>query len=155
MLCAALLTWGCASSGGNVSVSKRGDCELRPQDITLADGATAYRDCAVDTRAQLANAELQPDFQPPTGVTGCFSADIAYVVDAAGLVETKNAHVDHTNNQTFAESVIALLPKLRFDPAKRDGHAVRQLYLDRRSVVVAKTSTAMFAPTSTTPTSHC
>lgn len=44
-----------------------------------------------------------------------------------GFVETRTARVVRTNDQGFAESVMTILPRLRFDPAMPNGAPVRQI----------------------------
>ena len=137
----AVLT-ACASSanraetaGGDASAA---GCALRPQDSTFAGGGSVYRDCQVKTKALLLTKDIHPDFRPPTSGTksgGCYSAELEYVVNEKGEVETKTARIVKTNNQAFAEAVISILPQWKFEPAKLNDVPVRQIVSDKQSMM--------------------
>ncbi|MDB4913376.1 MAG: hypothetical protein JWM95_1020 [Gemmatimonadetes bacterium] len=100
---------------------------------------TVYRDCAVDTKAKLTSNDIHPDYRPTQ--TGCISADVEYVVDEKGMVETKSAHVVRTTKDTFGEAVLSMLPRLRYEPAMRDGVPVRQIVVDHQSMALGVSTT--------------
>jgi hypothetical protein len=89
-----------------------------------------YRDCAVEKKAQKLTMGINPDYRPTTGAT-CFSAELEYVVEADGTPDATTAKVVRTNTPAFAEAALAILPRLRFDPAKRDGVAVAQIVSEK------------------------
>ena len=129
----------CASSANRTETGggedSSGGCGLRPQDSTFAAGGPVYRDCAVKTKARNVTTDIHPDFRPTTAGNGCYSVELEYVVDQKGFAETKTARIVRTNNQAFAESVISILPQWKFEPAKRDGVPVRQIMIDKQSMM--------------------
>ena len=136
LLLVVVVAAACASSSGSVAgASANGDmsaggCALRPQDSTFAASGPVYRDCAVSSKAYLLTTDIHPDFQASraamkSGV--CAVAEVDYVVGADGYVEARTAHIVKTNNPTYADAVVAILPQWRFEPAKLDGVPVRQI----------------------------
>ena len=125
----------CASSASStetgVADEDDGRCPFRQQDSVFVAGGPVYRACAVKTKAVLLTTDIRPDFRPTVTGNTCYSAEVEFVVDARGLPETRTARVVRTNNQAFAESVLSLLPRLRFEPAKLDGVPVRQIVVNR------------------------
>ena len=146
LLLVVVVAAACASSSGsNAAVaSANGDlsasgCALRPQDSTFFASGPVYRDCAVSTKAVLLTTGVRPDFQPDrqalkSGV--CAVVELDYVVGADGFVEAKTAHVVKTNNPTYADAVVAILPLWRFEPAKLNGAPVRQIISAKEKVQV-------------------
>ncbi|HEX8946099.1 MAG TPA: energy transducer TonB [Gemmatimonadaceae bacterium] len=115
----------CATGGGK---SARGaGCDLRDRDSVFAVIGPVYRDCAVDRAAHLLSTQTHPDYRPTTPRSTCYSADLEFVVDAAGRPEVPTIQVVRANDQGFAESVLAMVRGWRYDPAVREGRAVRQI----------------------------
>lgn len=120
----------CASAGGSAKDlaespdGRRADCALRSQDSVFLARGVVYRDCAVDVRARLVTP-VRADFSPPR--PACYSVTMEFVVDTAGVVDTRSARVTRTTDNAFAESVSLTLPRLRFHPALRDGIKVNQI----------------------------
>lgn len=80
---------------------------------------------------------IRPNYQPSQDAVKsgfCAMAELEFVVDADGLVETKTARLLKTNNPTYAEAVTAILPQKRFTPAKLNGVPVRQIVLDKEAM---------------------
>lgn len=125
-----ILAGACASSG--TSSSQAGDCALQPADSVFTKAGPVYRDCAVTTKARLLNPDLRPDFQ--MSGSGCNVAELEYVVTADGVADTRTARVRRTNNQAFADAVLTLLTRRRFEPATRNGVPVAQIVDDKLSV---------------------
>jgi hypothetical protein len=122
--CAAM---ACATGGRRVSGS---NCQLSASDSAYLDGGPVYRDCAVDTRARLLDSRVNSDFQPGDprfGGRQCYSAVIAFVVDTAGAPEPQTVRVVRTNDQSFADALIRVLPRLRYQPAHKNTRPVRQI----------------------------
>lgn len=141
-LVVAIVTVGaCASSSPNraetaASTSAGGGaCALRPQDSTFSVSGTVYRDCAVTAKAVPLTKDIHPDFQPPQKSGGCYVAEMEYVVNERGVIETKTARVVRTNNQAFAEAVISILPQWKFEPAKLNDVPVRQIVTDKQQMM--------------------
>lgn len=115
----------CASAGGK-SVRGRG-CDLRGRDSVFAVIGPVYRDCAVERAARLLTTQTHPDYRPTTPRSTCYSADLEFVVDSTGRPEVPTIQVVRANDQGFAESVLAMVRGWKYDPAVRDGKAVRQI----------------------------
>lgn len=129
----------CASSANRTETGdgdeSGGGCGLRPQDSTFAASGPVYRDCAVKTKARLLTTGVHPDFRPTNPGNNCYSAVLEYVVNANGAPEMNTARIVRTNNQAFAESVLLILPLWTFQPAKQDDVPVRQIVVDRQSMM--------------------
>lgn len=125
LLASALLA--CASAPNRSAATDGAGCALRPQDSTFIATGPVYRDCAVETKAVLLTKDIHPDFRPESRNGACYSAEVDYVVNEAGFVETKTARIVRTNNQAYAESIMSILPQWKFEPARRDGVPVRQI----------------------------
>ena len=133
-----LVVDACSSSAnhvepGDISADR---CPLRPQDSTFRATGPVFRDCAVKSKAVFLTQSIRPEFHPSTqgASAACYSAELEYVVDAKGLVETKTARVVRTNSQPLAEALLAILPQWKFQPARLYDQPVRQIVLDRQAV---------------------
>jgi hypothetical protein len=144
-----LFVAACSSSANHMeSVDTSADrCALRPQDSTFMAGGPVYRDCAVKSKAVFLTQSIHPEFHPSMQGTGsaCYSADLEYVVDAKGLVETKTARVVRTNSEPLVEALLSILPQWKFQPARLNDQPVRQIVLERR-VVKFRVVTSPSAP---------
>ncbi|MDB4891086.1 MAG: hypothetical protein JWL61_2941 [Gemmatimonadetes bacterium] len=129
---AATLTGACASSGAK-GTSAEGGCALRPQDSTFAMHMPLYRDCAVERKVQKITPNIAPDWQPNTSGrgSGCYSAEVEFVVTADGKPDATTARVVRTNTPALAEAVLAVIPRFKYEPAKRDGVAVAQITTEK------------------------
>ena len=63
-----------------------------------------------------------------------------YVVDERGAVETKTARVTRSNNDEFMQAAVAMLPLEKYEPARREGIAVRQIVQHHISAVLARST---------------
>ena len=139
-LLVAISTLGaCASSSPNRTemngkADLAGTCAVRPQDSTFTVVGPVYRDCAVTTKAFLLTKDIHPDFHPPERSVGCYVAEMEYVVNEKGAIETATARVVRTNNQAFAEAVISILPQWKFEPGKINDVPVRQIVIDKQQM---------------------
>jgi hypothetical protein len=151
ILLIATITVGCASGGG-----RRSACALTREDSALIRGVPLYRACMVDDTARVLNlASVNVDFTP-TGGTGtqCFSADIEFVVSGRGIPEEGTAREIRATTSTFASAVIASVPQMRYQAARKDGVAVRQIVRLKRTLaamnrVVVVSSSGGAPPTPT------
>ena len=117
----------CATGRRQVSGS---NCQLSALDSAYLDGGPVYRECAVDTPARLLDSRVTSDFQagdPRFGGRQCYSAVIAFVVDTAGAPEPQTVRVVRTNDQSFADALIRVLPRLHYQPARKNTKPVRQI----------------------------
>lgn len=110
----------------DVAEVRRNDCALRAQDSVYAASGIVYRDCAVDVRARLLT-RISPDYRP-AGV-GCVSAAIEFVVGTDGVPDARTARIVRSNDAVYAESVMQTIPRVRYEPARRDGANVQQIVL--------------------------
>jgi TonB family protein len=93
-----------------------------------ARGDTTYSVDQVDTSVRLLPGSASPEYPSDLrkqGVEGEVRAQ--FVVDTNGRVEPGTIRVTMSTDRRFATSVLAALPNVRFIPAERHGHKVRQL----------------------------
>ena len=107
-------------------------CAAQPRDSIYAASGPVYRDCAVDTKAKLTNPDLRVNFQPPAR-SSCSSAEVEFVVGTNGRPELATARTLMTNNQAFADAVLASLDQWRYEPARRGGNPVRAIVTEKRA----------------------
>ncbi len=146
MVVAGALLLACASSGSSRSPSTAARGEAR--------GATSGPSCAVLQAIHPATGSIfLPDSVDQPAVpfkdnpvppvpgnmaeydgsalegrlvrTGTAQVDVAFVVDTLGCVETATVQQMGTADSNYVRSVIATLPRLRYQPALKDGKKVR------------------------------
>lgn len=106
-------------------------------------GGPVYRDCAVDRRAKLLGSLPAPNLElvtQPTGTPACWSAELQFVVDTAGEPEPTTVRVLRTSDPSFADAVIVTLPQWKYQPALKDGVAVRQIVRQKRTMSMQRVS---------------
>ena len=136
LVLAAALTSSCITIRGHTPPRSAG-CQLRASDSTLMAGAPLYRECAVDTHATNITRGQGPMARPPGALhDGCYSAELQFVVDTTGVPEQRTARVLQTNNQSYADAVIATLPSWRYKPALVGGIPVRQIVTEREATAI-------------------
>ncbi|MEO5814151.1 MAG: hypothetical protein ABIT20_02610 [Gemmatimonadaceae bacterium] len=134
LLVVATLAGACASSGGKGAAAESGSgCALRPQDSTFAIHMPLYRDCAVERKVQKLTMNIAPEYRLTSN--GCVSAELEFVVTADGKVDATTARVVRTTTPAYAEAVLAILPRFRYEPAKRDGVAVAQIVTEKHEAI--------------------
>lgn len=135
----------CASSGGSggmpaavaaprvppgaVVITRVADqvrpCPTPEEDTSLA----AYDSAAVDRPADAGSGAVMPRYPRELlqlGVTGAVVA--RYVVNRTGCVEPASIEIVEATDPRFGEAVAFALRRFRYEPAMRDGHAVRQRF---------------------------
>lgn len=148
----ALITAACASSGNNAA--RRKSCVVTANDSIFAARGSVYLNCGVDRAAHLTTTNIHPDFRPTTTGTpksACYSADLEFVVDTMGRPETQTARVVHTNDQGYAESVLATLSAWKYDPAVLDQKPVRQIVTTHQSMASVVTVVRSGTPATRPP----
>ena len=153
----------CAAGGskaGLTAAERAKNCPLLLQDSVYSASAPVYRACAVTTQSRVIPSNLRPDYMPQTPYKECYSAELEFVVDVTGAAELRTAKLAHTNDSAYGESVMALLPRLRFEPGTLDGVPVRQIMTYKQSmavrrVVVSSTSGSVSAPPSRASAPRC
>jgi hypothetical protein len=133
---AAAFTSSCVSVGRR---SARGDgCRLRAADTLFVDGAPLYRECAVDVAATNVTRAGGPLARPPGPPRdGCYVVELQFVVDTTGVPEQRSARIIRTNDQGYADAVVATLPDWRYEPAQIKHHRVRQIVTEREMMSLA------------------
>lgn len=122
-------------------------CELYASDAVFARGSAVFRDCSVDRPARfLSNGGLRPDFSPSPMRSGCYSADLTFVVDSTGHPEIQTARVARTNDTRFAEAELQTLGAWKYEPAIRDGRPVRQIVTAHQALVTAMVAVPRGSP---------
>jgi TonB family protein len=97
----------------------------------------------VDQMVQRYEGSAAPEYPPPLMAAGTEGQVVAiYVVDTTGGVDTATIQVVESSNPLFTESVRTALGGMRFRPAKRAGHTVRQLVQQRFSFRITPSSQA-------------
>ena len=114
----------CAGGGARAERAAEG-CDLRPGDVVFAQIGPVYRDCAVDRRVRTLSRGVMVDFRPDR--VGCYSATVEFVVDTLGFPEVGTARVVRSTDPAFAQSAVAMLSRLKYEPARRGGMPVRQI----------------------------
>lgn len=137
LICAtAALTSSCITLRGRTPARGAG-CQLRSSDSTLMAGAPLYRECAVDTHAANLTRGQGPMARPAGALhDGCYSAELQFVVDTTGVPEQRTARVLTTNDQSYADAVIATLPTWRYKPALIGSTPVRQIVTEREATAI-------------------
>ena len=107
--------------------------KIRPGDCVEARRrAAAKRDLDVDTLPELLSGP-RPFTPTPTSVTAdiqkrgmWFKADV--VIDTLGKARVETLKVHETSNEWFQRNLKALLPRMKFSPAKLAGCKVERVY---------------------------
>lgn len=121
----------------SLPVEMRGLCPSREADT--GETAPIYLPCQVDREARETRNKAVLNWQPAPGEvqpTSCFRVEIRFVVGADGLPEPATVSLVSTNNSGFGAAFVALVPDLRYTPARIDGRPVRQVVTFKESVGV-------------------
>ena len=103
-------------------------CDRSDQDTTHYLHPPLYRACAVTLAAQRIANDMRPEFSQVGRSQSCYFALVELAVDTLGRPELRTARLVRANDPGFAAEVLALVPGLRFQPARLGGRRVRQLY---------------------------
>jgi hypothetical protein len=103
-------------------------CDRSDQDTTHYLHSPLYHPCAVTLAAQRIANDMRPEFSQTGRSQNCYFALVELAVDTLGRPELRTARLVRTNDPGFAAEVLALVPGLRFQPARLGGRRVRQLY---------------------------
>lgn len=149
---------GCASAS-NGAQAKAARCVPADRDTVFAAAGPVYRDCAVDVRARNVTRS-RVDYRPSSTSlprSACYSAELEFVVNTKGVPETNTAHVVHSNEQGFADAVLASLSGWEYEPARLGDVAVRQIVSEKAAmatmtVLVPKGASPSSQPTQRPPT---
>ena len=127
-----------ANDDGSVVLSSmtRGPaCDRSDQDSSHFMHLPLYRACAVSVKARATTNDVRPEFRPSGRDRTCYSATIELAVDTAGRPEVRTARVVKATDPMYGHAVLAILPALRFEPARLGGRTVRQIYQLREVLI--------------------
>ena len=102
-----------------------------------------YRACAVSVKARPIANDVRPEFRATGRDRSCFSAVVQVAVDTAGFPEGRTARVVRATDPGFAAAVLAIVPAMRFEPARLGERRVRQLF-ELREVMVIRQGRSAF-----------
>ena len=103
-------------------------CDRSDQDTTRYLHLPLYRACAVTVAARRIASDLRPEFFPASRDRSCFSALIEFVVDTLGRPEVRTARLVRATDPSFGVAAMAIVPGLRFEPARLGNRPVRQIH---------------------------
>ncbi len=117
---------------------RKGRCTGETPDSAWLAAGPVYRDCEVDRKASLRGSPPKPQLSAGARLPNkeCYHAGFEFVVDTSGVPELGTVRPHPRNDQFLEDAVRAQLPQLRYEPARRDGLAVRQLVVFEQSVGV-------------------
>lgn len=118
-------------------------CDQADQDTSHYLHTPLYRACAVSVKARPIANDARPEFRATGRDRSCFSAVVQVAVDTAGLPESRTAHVVRATDPGFAAAVLAIVPALRFEPARLGERRVRQVF-ELREVMVIRQGRSVF-----------
>ncbi len=130
----------------------RGICPPLP--APTDDSPPVYLPCHVDREARETRSNAVLNWEPAPGEvqpTSCFRVEIRFVVDTLGVPERGTVALTSTNNGGFGTAFMALVPDLRFTPARLNGRPVRQVVTYKESVGVITSINSGIGVGSSTP----
>lgn len=128
-----------ASGDLSAQEKKRGRCSGAPPDSVWMAAGPVYRDCEVDRKAELRGSEPRLPYTPPVSGTSsgrCYSAELEFVVDTAGVPELSTVRARPANHRDMEEAMRSILPVRRYQPALLDERPVRQLVVYKHALTV-------------------
>lgn len=118
-------------------------CDRADQDTSHYLHTPLYRACAVSVKARPVANDVRPEFRATGRDRSCFSAVVQVAVDTAGLPEGRTARVVRATDPGFGAAVLAIVPALRFEPARLGDRRVRQLF-ELREVMLIRQGRSAF-----------
>jgi hypothetical protein len=113
-------------------------CDRGDQDTTHYLHLPLYRACAVTVTARRVANDLKPEFLPTGRDRNCFVALVEVAVDTLGRPEPRTARLVRATEPGYAAAVLAIVPGLRFEPARLGDRRVRQIYELREVLLVRR-----------------
>jgi hypothetical protein len=114
-------------------------CDRSDQDTTHYLHLPLYRACAVTITARRIANDMRPDFWATGRDHSCVSALVELAVDTLGRPELHTTRLVRASDPRFGAEVMALVPGLRFEPARLGDRRVRQLFQLREVLRVQRT----------------
>jgi len=103
-------------------------CDRSDQDTTHYLHLPLYRACAVTVTARRTVNDVKPEYWPTGRDRNCFAALVEVAVDTLGRPEPRTARLVRASDPGYAAAVLAIVPSLRFEPARMADRRVRQIY---------------------------
>ncbi len=113
-------------------------CDRTDQDTTHYLHLPLYRACAVTVSARRVASDLKPEYLPTGRDRSCFIALVEVAVDTLGRPEPRTARLVRATEPGYAAAVLAIVPGLRFEPARLGDRRVRQIYELREVLLVRR-----------------
>ena len=113
-------------------------CDRSDQDTTHYLHLPLYRACAVTVAAQRVANDLRPDFYPGGRDRSCFTAFIEVAVDTLGRPEMRSVRLVRASDPGFGAAILAVVPGLRFEPARLGDRRVRQIFEMHEQLLVRR-----------------
>jgi hypothetical protein len=103
-------------------------CDRSDQDTTHYLHLPLYRACAVTVTARRTANDVKPEYWPTGRDRNCFAALVEVAIDTLGRPEPRTARLVRASDPGYAAAVLAIVPSLRFEPARMADRRVRQIY---------------------------
>jgi hypothetical protein len=103
-------------------------CDRSDQDTTHYLHAPLYRACAVTVAARRVASDMRPEFWPTGRDRNCFAALVEVAVDTLGRPELRSTRLVRASDPGYGAAVLAIVPGLRFAPARLGDRPVRQIF---------------------------
>ena len=113
-------------------------CDRSDQDTSRYLHAPLYRACAVSLAARRIANDVRPEFFPTSRDRGCFVALIEFAVDTLGRPEARTARLVRASDPSYGAAALAIVPSLRFEPARLGDRRVRQIFELREVLLVRR-----------------
>ena len=113
-------------------------CDRSDQDTSRYLHLPLYRTCAVTVAARRVASDVRPEFWPTARDRSCFTAIVEVAVDTLGRPEPRTARLVRATDPGYAAAVLAIVPALRFEPARLGDRRVRQLYELREVLLIRR-----------------
>ena len=113
-------------------------CDRSDQDTVRYLHLPLYRSCAVTVAARRIASDMRPEFFPASRDRSCFSALIEFAVDTLGRPEVRTARLVRASDPSYGAAAMAIVPGLRFEPARLGGRRVRQIYELREVLLIRR-----------------
>lgn len=114
-------------------------CDRSDQDTTHYLHLPLYLPCAVTITARRVASDMRPDFWPTGRDQTCVSALVELAVDTLGRPEVRTTRLVRASDPRFGAEVLAIVPGLRFEPARLGDRRVRQVFQLREVLRVQRT----------------
>lgn len=113
-------------------------CDRSDQDTTHYLHVPLYRACAVTVAARRVANDMRPEYWPTGRDRSCFAALVEVVVDTLGRPELRSTRLVRASDPGYAAAVLAIVPGLRFAPARLGDRPVRQIFELREVLLVRR-----------------